>query len=247
MVFILYLKNYMNNLNLTKWQKKEVSKVMKSLKAISTIKKDLVKRNLILELWRLDRLRGHKFITKAILNKAETVWRQEEEDNPNIIVKYFSPNTTWYITEIDINNEALAFGYVVDEQTKEGELWNINIKELSIIKNQIRMPIERDLFFWNNKRINDIKKKKITNEMTALEENILEIYRKNAWCPTIFREKIKPFLKHLAPIMTYDRVTIKTHKALNKVFADWESRLASEYLPEDLVKSYFKEIWYSSL
>jgi hypothetical protein len=117
------------------------------------------KENLIKKLWVLDRLRGHNFMTWKILDRAVKIWKQEESTNPEILVKYFSPGMTWYITEIDIKNEWLAFWYVFDEFYREWELWYVNLEELSLIKNRLWLPIERDKFFDERAHLNDIIKK----------------------------------------------------------------------------------------
>jgi len=135
---------------------KSPSKVIKTLNWLKQKKDE--KHILIKNLWSLDRIRGHKFITMEILNKAEKIGKQEEVKNPQILVKYFSPSMTFYITEIETSNPQQAFWYVVDENSWKGELWYINLLELSQSKNWIWMPIERDMYFIKN-TINDIKPK----------------------------------------------------------------------------------------
>ena len=125
------------------------SKVGTVLNTLKTWKDS--KTRLIKKLSHLDKLRGHKFITKAILDKAEKVWKQEDKTDPKILVKYFSPSMTWYITEIEIDNPTQAFGYVKNEAYWEWEFWYINLEELSIARFNswlpgIKMPVERDLF-----------------------------------------------------------------------------------------------------
>jgi len=95
-------------------------------------------------------IRGHSFITKEILEKAEILWRQEWE-NAEIIVKYFLPwsGWTWYITEID--NEWIAFWYTIGNESEWG---NIGLEELETL-NVKWMVVERDLYFWD-KKISDI-------------------------------------------------------------------------------------------
>jgi hypothetical protein len=130
------------------------NKISKTLSVINEGK--FKKSMLIKKLWRLDGLRWHKFMTKEILNKAEKIWKQEENSNPVILVKYFSPSMTFYVTEIDINNSEQAFWYVVDESYWQWELGYINLEELSLSRNRIWMPVERDLYFDKN-TLNDVK------------------------------------------------------------------------------------------
>lgn len=179
----------MNNINCSSNKDVSLNRYKKSIKAISVMKGDLVKKNLCLELGRLDKIRGHKFMTKKILNKAERIWRNSEQDDAKVLVKFFSPSMTWYISEIDIKDEWIAFGYVIDESTKEWELWNISLKELSLVRTPFWLPIERDLYFsedysldaiMNNKRVlSEWDKVYYKNEN---KDRILTVVETWLWC-----------------------------------------------------------------
>jgi len=97
-----------------------------------------------------DKVRGHSFITPEILENAEKLWRQEWK-NAEIIVKYFLPwsGWTWYITEID--NEWIAYWYIIGNESEWGSL---SLEELETL-NAKWMVVERDLYFLD-KKISDI-------------------------------------------------------------------------------------------
>lgn len=103
----------------------------------------LNKEEIIKNLWSLDKIRGHKFMTKEILTLAEKIWNQEWKwENTKILVKYFLWNWTWYVTEIISNQEAFWF-----IKGLENELWCINLNELSKLRWKFWLPVERDCFF----------------------------------------------------------------------------------------------------
>lgn len=73
------------------------------------------------------------------------LYATEDEKNPLCHIKLFMPdaNWTWYIIEIDEDNE-LCFGYVVG---LENELGYFCISELESIRGALNLPVERDLGF----------------------------------------------------------------------------------------------------
>lgn len=73
------------------------------------------------------------------------LYATEDEKNPLCHIKLFTPdaNWTWYIIEIDEDNE-LCFGYVVG---LEKELGYLTISELEQVRGALGLPVERDLSF----------------------------------------------------------------------------------------------------
>ncbi len=204
------------------------SKVGTVLNTLKTWKDS--KTRLIKKLSHLDKLRGHKFITKAILDKAEKVWKQEDKTDPKILVKYFSPSMTWYITEIEIDNPTQAFGYVKNEAYWEWEFWYINLEELSIARFNswlpgIKMPVERDLFFRKWKTMNEalwINKNNINLNLINVWDKLK--YRDNKW--KIYKWKVEWF-EPLNTDLPYHKVKINnfitTIEDLKQLYKEWVS------------------------
>jgi hypothetical protein len=73
------------------------------------------------------------------------LYSTETIQDPICHLKLFTPdaNWTWYLTEIDEENE-LCFGYVVG---LEKELGYFAMSELGSIRGALGLPIERDLGF----------------------------------------------------------------------------------------------------
>jgi len=141
----------MQNIKFSSGSNNKVSETLKGIKSLWDEKSKLIKN-----LWKLDRLRWHKFLTKEILTKAEKIWKQESSLDPEILVKYFSSDMTFYITEIEVDNPKQAFWYVVNESYWEWEFGYVDLESLSLAKNIIWMPVERDKYFYK-KTINEIK------------------------------------------------------------------------------------------
>ena len=64
------------------------------------------------------------------------------------VVKLFTPdaNCTWLISEIDPDNTDIAFG-LCDLGMGFPEMGNVSISEISAVKGQLNLPIERDRSF----------------------------------------------------------------------------------------------------
>ena len=93
-----------------------------------------------------------KLITKEILKTFKKTGSQENEKDPKIIVKYFTPwsNWTWFATEFD--GDDTFFG-LVDGFEKE---WgSFSLSELKGLTGFGGLGIERDLYF-GDKHISDV-------------------------------------------------------------------------------------------
>ena len=93
-----------------------------------------------------------KLLTKEILDTFKKTGSQENEKDPKIIVKFFTPwsDWTWYATEFD--GDDTFFG-LVDGLYKE--LGYFSLSELKSQTGFGGLGIERDLYF-GDKRISDV-------------------------------------------------------------------------------------------
>ena len=93
-----------------------------------------------------------ELMTKKILDTFKKTGSQENEKDPKIIVKFFTPwsDWTWYATEFD--GDDTFFG-LVDGLYKE--LGYFSLSELKSQTGFGGLGIERDLYF-GDKRISDV-------------------------------------------------------------------------------------------
>ena len=96
-----------------------------------------------------------ELMTKKILDTFKKTGSQENEKDPKIIVKFFTPwsDWTWYATEFD--GDDTFFG-LVDGLYKE--LGYFSLSELKSQTGFGGLGIERDLYF-GDKRISDVEPK----------------------------------------------------------------------------------------
>tara|TARA_Y100000996_G_scaffold401737_1_gene372969 strand:+ start:428 stop:751 length:324 start_codon:yes stop_codon:yes gene_type:complete len=92
-----------------------------------------------------------KLLTKEILNKTPDLLDNDglETHKVKITAKFFDPtgSFTWYLTEIDKNDEDTCFGFVTSEFCPDGELGYFTISELEEVKGPFGLGIERDKSF----------------------------------------------------------------------------------------------------
>lgn len=95
---------------------------------------------------RLDGVRGHKLMTSQIKSKLPKLYAGENDDDPMVIVKYFSPytNAVWLVTEFDGSDT--MFGWA-DLGHGMGELGYISLRELEGLNRGGLPLVERDLYF----------------------------------------------------------------------------------------------------
>ena len=88
-----------------------------------------------------------KLMTKEILRKLPKLYSQDNVKDPMVQVKFFDPcgSFTWYAVEYD--GKDVFFGKVVSSLCPEGELGYFSLTELTEIKGQFGLGIERDLYF----------------------------------------------------------------------------------------------------
>ncbi len=169
----------------------KVSNTLSSIKTWTDIKTKLIRK-----LSQLDKMRGHKFMTKGILDKAEKIWKQDNEADPKILVKYFSPSMTFYITDIDVEHPEYSSGYVFNDQYKEWEFGWINLVDLSIAKNSYWMPVERDMHFTKvnmSEVVPSLKKTFSENLVQMLDDEINWNMQYDKECTFYFEELTNEF------------------------------------------------------
>ena len=109
----------------------------------------------------LDGLRRHKLLTKELEAKLPPLYSQEDVDDPQVVVKFFSPYSgwTWYVTEGGVSGTTgryTFFGLVVGH---EPELGYFDLEELSNATAWGGGPaVERDLY-WTPQPLSAVKEK----------------------------------------------------------------------------------------
>ncbi len=85
-----------------------------------------------------------KLLTKEILKKLPKMYASENEKDPMVWSKFFTPdsNWTWYIMEFD--GVDTFFGLV---DGFEKELGYFSLSELKAIRGKLGLPVERDMSF----------------------------------------------------------------------------------------------------
>jgi hypothetical protein len=116
-----------------------------------------------------------KLLTKEITKKLPALYSQEKVDDPQVVLKFFTPwtNWTWYVTEGEqvcghcgesdctdpehtgTPRDWKFFGLV---DGHEAELGYFSLGELAGIRGPAGLRIERDLF-WTPIPISEVRKK----------------------------------------------------------------------------------------
>ena len=86
-----------------------------------------------------------KLLTQALLQRFAQIGRQEEDPDPLVICKLFTPDSswTWFATEYDPDTRNF-FGYVIGFEKEWGYF---NLDEMESARGPLGLPIERDLYF----------------------------------------------------------------------------------------------------
>ena len=87
---------------------------------------------------------AYVYIPDELRSKIPPLYATENEANPTVWVKLFTPDSswTWFITEFD--GEDLCFGLVVGHEI---ELGYFSLAEIVAARGPHGLPIERDLYF----------------------------------------------------------------------------------------------------
>ena len=85
-------------------------------------------------------------IAKDIVNKIPNLYETENQEEKICYVKLFLPNSnwTWYIIEINKQDNNTCFGFV---DGFEKELGYFSLKELANIRDSLGVKVERDISF----------------------------------------------------------------------------------------------------
>ena len=88
-----------------------------------------------------------KLLTEELKKKLPRLYSQENDSNPVVHCKFFTPdsNWTWFVTEGEPEGDDFRFfGYV---RGLEDEWGYFLLSELEAARGPLRLPIERDLYF----------------------------------------------------------------------------------------------------
>src|SRR5262245_43368834 len=88
-----------------------------------------------------------QLLTKKLLATLPPLYSQEEEKDPVVHVKFFTPDGgwTWYATEgSPEGDDFIFFGFVVGPFPEWG---NFSLNELKSVRGALGLPVERDLYF----------------------------------------------------------------------------------------------------
>jgi len=93
-------------------------------------------------------------MTKELEKRFATVGRQEENPDPLVLAKWFTPdsNWTWWAYEYDPTTQE-CFGLV---SGFEVELGYFSLAEMAEAKGPLGLHIERDLY-WTEKPLSQVK------------------------------------------------------------------------------------------
>jgi hypothetical protein len=108
-----------------------------------------------------------KLLTQDLLKKLPVLYSQEDNSDPMVVCKFFTPDAawTWYAIEgspVDANGyydtdkdkvDFVFFGLVAG---LEVELGYFSLSELKSIRGKYGLPVERDLYFKST-RLSAIK------------------------------------------------------------------------------------------
>jgi len=97
-----------------------------------------------------------KLLTKKIIKKLPTLYSQENNSDPQVVVKFFDPtgSFTWYAIEYDGDDS--FFGFVTSHLCPEGELGYFSLSELQTAKVGFGLGIERDMY-WEARKLSECK------------------------------------------------------------------------------------------
>ena len=89
-----------------------------------------------------------ELIPKEIREQIAPLYSTENQKDPIVAVKLFTPdaNWSWFVTEISINKD-ICFGLVISPFVKNGEMGYFSLNELKSVRGSLGLPVERDLWF----------------------------------------------------------------------------------------------------
>ncbi len=85
-----------------------------------------------------------KLLTQEILKSLPGLYTCENEKDPVIRCKFFTPDSNWTWYAIEFDGKDTFFGLV---DGFERELGYFSLNELLSIRGSLRLPVERDRYF----------------------------------------------------------------------------------------------------
>ena len=107
-------------------------------------------------------------MTKHLLKKLPALYSQEDNPDPMVVCKFFTPDAgwTWYAIEgspvdehgyYDTDKEKVDFVFFGLVSGLEVELGYFSLSELKSVRGKFGLPVERDLYFQPT-RLSEVKK-----------------------------------------------------------------------------------------
>lgn len=95
-----------------------------------------------------------KLLTKELRDKLPPLYATEDEEDPLVICKFFTPDSSWSWFAIEFDGEDTFYGFV-DGHFQE--LGYFSLAELEGIRGPYGLPVERDTGF-EPMRLSEVKK-----------------------------------------------------------------------------------------
>jgi hypothetical protein len=90
------------------------------------------------------RERRMELLTKELREQLPPLYSQEQEADPLVICKFFTPDSTWTWYALEFDGVDVFFGLVIGF---EQELGYFLLSELCQARGPLGLPIERDIHF----------------------------------------------------------------------------------------------------
>jgi hypothetical protein len=85
-----------------------------------------------------------KLLTNELQKTLPLLYATEQEEDPQIICKFFTPDSSWTWYAIEFDGDDTFFGFV---EGLEKELGYFSLSELEGVRGPLGLAIERDLYF----------------------------------------------------------------------------------------------------
>ncbi|MFL5628845.1 MAG: DUF2958 domain-containing protein [Ktedonobacteraceae bacterium] len=85
-----------------------------------------------------------ELITNELREQLPPLYSQENETDPLVICKFFTPDSNWTWYGFEFDGKDVFFGWVVGF---EKELGYFRLSELRVARGPFGLPIERDIHF----------------------------------------------------------------------------------------------------
>ena len=95
-----------------------------------------------------------KLLTKALLKQFAKIGSVENQGDPLVVCKFFTPDSSWPWFAMEYNPKTKIFFGMVHGFEKE--MGYFSLKELETTTGKLGLPIERDLYF-KQKPLSEIK------------------------------------------------------------------------------------------